>query len=324
MGGSGSRRDRRSRTRTAVVAGLSVLAAIGAVACTAGGLPAGRPPTTTVPDAPATTLYGTPPLPDQLVAVGDDGVLAVVHSGTGDRLVELAHGAAPGSHKRSIRGVSVSPEGDTAWFDTRGRRPGSGRIYQVPTDGSAEPVQVASGTYPAVSPSGSQLAFVGEGAVVVHGIVTDEALSWPQTGRITDLAWTTDGTGLLWVRNRTELVWLDIAGDAEPQVVATVAARESLSLPRGTLHDSGSVSVLVSRGRYDPASDRLAIRLGIEPTRSPERFGRLLDRSADQSGWWGLYVTGDHTIRWTGSGGIGTIASGYIAARYIGHTTATI
>lgn len=314
MGGSGTLCDRRRRARTAVVAGLSVLAAIGAVACTAKGLPGGRPPTTTVPDAPATTLFGTPPLPDQLVAVGDDGVLAVVDRETGDRLAELAHGAALGSDKRPIRGVSVSPEGDMAWFDTRGRWGRGGRIYQVPTDGSADPVQVASGTYPEVSPSGAQLAFVGEGAVAVHGIITDEALSWPQTGRITDLAWTVDGTGLLWVRNGTELVWLDIAGEAEPQVIATVGAGESLSLPGGRLDLGRSVSVQVSRGRHDPAPDTMVIRLDIEPTRFPAPLGRWLDRSSDDSGWWALVVTGSHTIRWTGSGGIGTIATGYTAA----------
>lgn len=315
---SGTQGRRWPRARATVAAGLSALAMVGVVACTAKGLPGpgrpGTPSTTTVPDAPATTLYGTPPLPDQLVAVGEDGVLAVVDRTTGERLAELADGESLGRGRHAIRRVRVSPEGDTAWFDARSRHGGHGRIYRVPTDGSADPVQVASGTYPDVSPSGSQLAFVRNGAVVVQGIVTDEELSWPQTGRITDLAWSIDG-GLLWVRNGKELVWLDNVEDAGPQVVATAERGERLSLPvGGRFRDYGPASVLVSRGRHDPAPDAIVLRQGSEPTRNPATFGQQLDRSGHHTGWWSLVVTGGHTIRWSGSGGIGTIATGYTSA----------
>lgn len=314
MGESGTRRDLRRRARTALVASLTVLATIGAVACGGGGWPGGGPPTTTVPDAPPTTLYGTPPLPDQLVAVGEDGMLAVVDRTTGERLVELAHGAYVGGGRRPIGRVRVSPEGDTAWFDTRRGRIDQGKIYRVPTDGSADPVEVGSGAFPDVSPSGSQLAFARTGMVVVQGIVTDEELSWPEPAQITDLAWTTDGTGLLWVRNRTELVWLDIADDAEPQVVAAAGAGEVLSVPLGDLRNGRAATVLVSRGEYDRTAERMVVRLGSEPTRSADPLGAALDRSYDSEGRWGIRVTSRRTIRWSGSGGIGTVATGYISA----------
>jgi hypothetical protein len=320
MGGSEVRRDVRRAAQAAKLAGLAVLTAMGVVACAAvaqpGGPPGGGgppPSSTTVPDSPATTMWGTPELPQQLVAVGDDGALVMVDTGTGERVVELAGPDGPG---RAIRGVSLATDGATAYFDTRGAHGRDGLIYQVPTDGSAEPVQVATGTYPEVSPSGAQLAFVGQGEVAVHGIITDEVLSWPQTGRITDLSWTPDGTGLLWVRDRTELVWLDIDAAAEPQVVATVAAGERLQLPLGNLRNAYTVTVLVNSGLHDPTPERMMVTLDSEPTRGPDGMGLALDRSYHSSEYWGIRVTISHTIRWSGSGGVGTITAGYTAADF--------
>lgn len=262
-------------------------------------------------------MWGTPPPPGNFVGVGDDGVLATVSAGSGERVAELARGRPPGQDGqdgRTIAGVTVSPDGATAWFDTR--RPGApGRIYQVPTDGSAPATQVATGTFPEVDPAGGRLAFVGQGAVVVHGIVTDQEQRWPVTGQVSDLAWATDGTGLLWIRDQTELVWLDVDGDAEPQVVATADEGEMLRLPLGALRDDALVTVVATTGPRDPAPQRLVVTLdGGVVSRAPDGLGLPLDRSYDASTWWGLRTTVSHTVRWTGSGGIGTIGHGYVAA----------
>jgi hypothetical protein len=316
MGGLRARGERAGSRRLA--AGIVCLTvgsvAVAACATPPGGPPgAGGPPATTVPDTPPTTRFGTPPPPGRFVGVGDDGVLATVGRDTGERITELARSGAPG-HGGPIAGVTVAPDGGTAWFDTRPPG-GPGRIHQVPTDGSAPATQVATGTFPEVDPAGERLAFVGEGAVVVHGIVTDEAQQWPVSGRVTDLAWTTDGTGLLWVRDGRELMWLDRDAGTDPQVVATVAgAGEVLRLPLGSLRDGGVVTVLVTTGRHDPSPERLVVGLDGEVTREPDGLGVALDRSYDASGSWGLRTTVSHTVRWTGAGGVITAATGYVAA----------
>lgn len=260
-------------------------------------------------------MWGTPPLPGELVAVGEDGVLAVVGTWTGERVRELAAEAPRGSGRPTIGGVTVSPNGDTVWFDVR-RRGAPGEIYQLPTDGSGSPSQVATGTFPDVDPAGARLAFVADGAVVVHGIITDEEERWPVTGRVTDLAWTTDGADLLWVRNGTELVWLDRDTGADPQVVTTVSPGETLRLPLGALGNGSVVNAIVTSGPDDPTPERLTVGIDIPAERAPDGMGGARDRAFNATGHWGLRVTGDGTIRWSGSGGIGTVARDYVAADF--------
>lgn len=274
-------------------------------------VPVTGPTATTAPDGPATTMFGTPPPPGAYVGVGEDGVLATVSASTGERIAELARGRPPGQGGRAIAGVTVSPDGATAWYDTR--RPGApGRIYQVPTDGSAPAVQVATGTFPEVDPAGQRLAFVGQGAVVVHGIDTDEEERWPVSGQVSDLTWATDGSGMYWIRDRTELVWLDRAGGAEPRVVATADPGERFHLPLG---GAATVNVVATTGPKDPAPQRVVISNdGGVQDRFPDSLGVALDRSYEATGSWGLRTTVSRTVRWSGSGGIGTIGHGYVAA----------
>jgi hypothetical protein len=321
MGGS---REGGSRTRSPRLALRIVCLAAGSLAALAaacatplpgrpGGPTPGGPTATTTPDIPPTTMFGTPPPPGRFVGVGDDGVLATVDRGSGERVAELARSGAPGLGG-TIAGVTVSPDGGTAWFDTR-HPGGAGRIYQVPTDGSAPPIQVATGTFPEVDPAGQRLAFVADGAVAVHGIVTDEAQRWPVTGRVTGLAWTTDGTGLLWVRDGTELVWLDRDAGAEPRVVATAAAGETFRLPLGALRDGGAATVLATTGPRDTTPEVLVVTLdGGVVDRRPDTLGVALDRSYDATASWGIRTTVSRTVRWSGAGGVVTAATGYVAA----------
>jgi hypothetical protein len=323
--GGPHRREGRVRSRLVALGGTSVIAlGLAAIAACAVGVqpsepppegPGGWTPPSTAPDSPATTRWGTPPTPGQLVAVGTDGVLAVVQTFGGERVRELARSGRPGPGQRVIGDVTRSA--GTAWFDTRNRSGGAGRIYQVPTDGSAPPTQVATGTSPEVDPSGGRLAFVSDGAVVVHGVITDDEERFPTTGRVTDLMWTTDGNDLLWVRNGTELVWLDRDGGGEPQVLATAGPGETLRRPLGQLQPYGTVNVAVGTGPRDQTPERLSVRLDApDPSRDPDTLGWPLDRSYDASAEWGLRVTASHTVRWSGSGGVGTIASGYRAADF--------
>jgi hypothetical protein len=290
-----------------------------AVACVTAGQPTAPPPTesgtTTVTDGYATTMWGAAPLPGEIVAVGDDGVLAVVATNSGERTAELARFGRPGRGRPAIAGVTVAPDGDTAWFDVR-RSPGDiGRIYHVPTDGSSPAVQVASGSYPDIDPTGELLAFAAQGAIEVHGVTTDVVERFPATGRLTHVAWTRDGNDLVWIRNGVELVWLDRDGGGSPRVVARAGPGETLRFPLGQL-SPGSVSVAVSTGPDDLTTEFLGVELDGEPTRRPDTLGWPLDRSFSPTWEWGLRVTDLHRIRWSGSGGVGTVAEGYIAADF--------
>jgi hypothetical protein len=272
-------------------------------------VPGGELPTspTTVPEAPATTMPGTPWRPSPIVAVGADGAVVVLDSTTGERTVELAPVPASGA----VVGVTLSPDGDTAWFDVcRPGRPGS--IYVVPTDGSAPARRVATGSYPEVSPTGDRLAYIAGRSVVVWDLATGTERRWADsgTGRLAWLAWTGDG-GLVWVRGESQLVLLAVdTPGAEPRAVPGAVAG-----PGEVMYATLRSSVLVGDGPDDPTVDRIDVGAFDTVSRRPDTGnagGR--DRAFDASGQWGLRTDAYGNIVWSVGGGVGLVAEDYVAA----------
>lgn len=114
-------------------------------ACSSGGaLRPERPPSS------ATTSVSATPRPDVLVAVTSQGAVVVLDPATGAVLHTLAQ-AGTGDE------ISLTPSGADAYFEVANGC--QHQIEEVPVAGGT-PVVVATGSVPAVSPDGSQLAYV--------------------------------------------------------------------------------------------------------------------------------------------------------------------
>jgi hypothetical protein len=292
-----------------------------AAPCASGSGPGGGgpPPTspTTVPETPATTMWGTPSRPDlsPIVAVGTDGAVVTLDATTGDRIDDLAPAPSAGA----VVGVTLSADRATAWFDTC-QRGGPGTIYQVPVDGAAAPRRVATGSYPEASPTGAQLAYLAGRSVVVRDLATGTERRWTDTtgrGRLSWLAWVGDGTELVWVSGGQQLVRLDTdAAGAQPQAVpgAVAGTGEVLYAPLGARYDRFA-TVMVGTGVADTAPHGLIVSIDGTVTRStnPTDAG-IRDRAAEPSGHWSLWADAYANLRWAVGGGTGLIAAGYTAA----------
>lgn len=273
-------------------------------------VPGGELPTspTTVPEVPATTMFGTPPRPTPLVAVGADGAVVTVSSQSGERAAELA----PAPPAGAVVGVTLSRDGTTAWFDVC-RPSGTGSIYQVAVDGSAPARRVATGAYPEASPTDDRLAYLAGRSVVVRDLATGTERRWNDTGtgRLSWLAWTSDGTELVWVRGGSQLVRLAVdAPGAQPQAVPGAVAG-----PGEVLYATLGRTALVGDGPDDPAPDRISV--GPDGTvsrgRDPGNAGAR-DRAFDESGHWGLRTDAYGNLVWSVGGGLGLVAEDYVAA----------
>lgn len=127
-------------------AGLVRPAGHGSVASGVSGTPTGAPS-----GAAASSRGGRP----GIVAVTTAGVVEVLDPGTGTAIRSLAPVQdAIGDE------IAVSPDGQTAYFAIR--KGCADDIESVPVSGSSQPVVVAHGALPAVSPDGTELAFVRE------------------------------------------------------------------------------------------------------------------------------------------------------------------
>ena len=319
-----------------VAGAVALLAAVGLLgaACVPGGgaggpLPAscasgsgpgggGPPPTspTTVPEIPATTMWGTPSRPTPIVAVGTDGAVVTLDAQDGERIGELA--PAPASSSGAVVGVTLSADRTTAWFDTC-QSGGVGTIYQVPVDGSATARRVATGSSPEASPTGEQLAYLAGRSVVARDLATGTERRWTDTtgrGRLTSLAWAGDGTELVWVSGGKQLVRLDVdAPGAQPQAVPGAVAGEGEVLYATLRSPYGLASLMVGSGVADTAPHRMTVAADGAVTRSPtSAAGGARDRALDDSGHWGLWADAYTNLRWSVGGGAGLITTGYTAA----------
>ena len=111
------------------------------------GVPAPTPTTETVPPV-------APPPP--VVALTPDGTLQMLDPGTGALRAEVTTDLGDAY----LGSVSVAPDGDVAYVQAIGESGWPPEIYRVSlTDGSID--LVATGWYPAVSPDGGTLAFIG-------------------------------------------------------------------------------------------------------------------------------------------------------------------
>jgi hypothetical protein len=273
----------------------------------------GTEPTTTwsTPEIPATTLLGTPPQPTPLIAVGEDGSLVTVDAATGQRTGVLATGESTAE----IAGVTLSADRSTVWFDVCCEQ--AWAIHEVPLDGSSAPEQIASGSWPEASPTGTRLAYLAGDDVVVRNLVTDQEQRWATVGGAPSaLAWVGDGTDLVWVQGGRRLAHLDVdAAGARPQVVpgAAVHAGEVLFAPLRT--PSGVATVMAGDGPDDPTADRIVVAQDLTATRQPDPLGGgARDRAWDATQQWGLRTDADGSLRWSVGGGTGLIAGGYVAA----------
>lgn len=152
------RRGQRRRQRTLLTSGLLAFAigaggggyAYASFTTTAGGNPpiSGATQSTT----PAANSGGRP----SIVAVTTAGSVVVLNPVTGEATTTLT-----GTQDAVGDEVSVSPDGSTAYFAIRPKGSCADQIESVPLAGGKAAV-VAAGVLPAISPDGTELAFVHE------------------------------------------------------------------------------------------------------------------------------------------------------------------
>jgi hypothetical protein len=303
----------RPRARLGLVAAvLAGAAGLGLAACGPAPGPGGPGTTTTtfsVPESPATTLPGTPSRPAPLVAADEDGSVVVL-SADGAVVRTLV----PAQAGATTTGVTVSPDGATAWVARSVPAPG---IWRVPTDGSAAATQVATGTSPEAGPDGASLAYADGHEVVIRTLAGGAERRWAAGGPVTGLSWAGDGRQVLAVRGGTQLVRVDPAapggGAVTPVAGVAAGAGETLFVPLGL--SGGLGTVLVGTGTTDPVPDRFVVLADGSVTRGADpTTGGARDRATDRSFQWGLRTDSYGNVRWSVGGGTGLVARGYTAA----------
>lgn len=208
--------------RAPIVASLTCLLAL--VSGCGTGEPAAEPTTSsttsTTPATSAAPVTSTtipdwvgPPL---LVTVHTDDLVAVDLADTNqadDRITVLARrgqlASAHGVIEGLIEGVDLSPDGSTAVFTFAGQLDGQMTygLYQVPTDGSADPVRLeipgvgGPFSHPRFSPDGELLAlYAGDRLITMPtdgGPPPSAGIAMPYPP--VHLTWSTDGDRLLWL-----------------------------------------------------------------------------------------------------------------------------
>ncbi len=155
------------------------------------------------PTAPiVTTVAPEPPAADPILAVRDDGRIVTLSPTDGSEIVQL--GAVQTAEHST--GIGVSQANGVGYYS--GPFENTGRIWKVPVAGGA-PEQIAFGSYPAISPDGTTLAYVEPPrTIVLFDVATNQQLSsttWDPNdpdffhlgGSITRLEWSPDGTALV-------------------------------------------------------------------------------------------------------------------------------
>jgi WD40 repeat protein len=344
------RGDRRRHRVAAVSAVLAFAIGAGGAAAYAGLVrPAGHAPVASgVPATPAGTQTGTaassPGSRPGIAAVTTAGAVQVLDLGTGKAIRTLTPAQdAIGDE------IGVSPGGQTVYFAVRKNCVDD--IESVPVSGGSKPVIVAHGALPAVSPDGTELAFVrehqapsrdgwinftcppfggGTPTVMVLNLSTGKSTSYSSPGEepISHLSWSPAGRTLLvsagpgW-----ELATLDVAaGRFTGTVPMTLTApaglssyyREGVYLPSGSLF----VDQVCCNGNSNRISSTALTEVNASGAVTHQVAIGLTSRdhtslAADPGGQWLLYLSG-HDLFLSDEGGKAfALTTGLIAAVWL-------
>lgn len=334
----GDQRRRRSVAMSAVLA-LAICAGGGSAAYAALGRPA-MPGSvasgTSSTSAGTNTTAATAAIPGSrpgIVAVTTAGAVQVLNPQTGMAVRTLAPVQdAIGDE------VGVSPDGQTVYFAVR-YGCADDAIESVPVSGSSRPVVVAHGALPAVSPDGTELAFVQERQwpgrnawvdftcpsypypsapkITVLNLSTgsSKVYAGPSDGvSISHLSWSPDGTTLLVSAGpgNRELTTLDAAtGRYTGTVPMTLTAsaglswyyREGVYLPAGSIF----VNQICCDGISNKISSTMLAEVGASGSVTRKVATGLTgddhtSLAADPTGQWLLYLSGD-VLYLSGDGG---------------------
>jgi hypothetical protein len=147
-----------------------------------------------------------PPGATTFAALTDDQLVVLGDAATGQVTNVLVDASTDGSQLGDD--VALTPDRGAVYFvatPAEGDHAGQISIFRVLTDGSDEPVWVAAGTNPAVSPDGTYLAYVGNSSEVILRDIADthNPRTWaaPEESEdvIRDLAFTADSKELAFV-----------------------------------------------------------------------------------------------------------------------------
>jgi hypothetical protein len=350
----GDQRRRRSVAMSAVLA-LAICAGGGSAAYAALGRPV--VPSSVAASGTSSIAAGThntaatAAIPDDrpgIVAVTTAGAVQVLNPQTGMAVRTLAPVQdAIGDE------VGVSPDGQIVYFAVR-YGCADDAIESVPVSGGSKPVVVAHGALPAVSPDGSELAFVQEQQwpgrngwvdftcpsypypatpkITVLNLSTGSAKVYagPSDGvPISHLSWSPDGTTLLVSAGpgNRELTTLGVAtGRYTGTVPMTLTAPAGLSwyYREGVYLPSGSI--FVNQICCDGISNQISATVLAEVSASGSVTQRVAtgltgddhtSLATDPSGEWLLYLSGD-VLYLSGNGGKAfELTNGLIAAAWL-------
>jgi hypothetical protein len=214
------RRGDRRRRRNAVLSGLLAFA----LGAGTGGIAYAsldkQAPGVASPPVHSSVVKPVPSGPTEAAAPGSSpGVVAVTSTGVLE-LVSPLTGVATTllDTSQTVLGdeISVTPSGKTIYFAVKS---GCGsQVESLPADGSGQPASVAAGALPAVSPDGTELAYVSEPysggpkrvkyatcsgqpspEVIVMDLATRTSATYQMPGGtpVSHLSWSPDGGSLL-------------------------------------------------------------------------------------------------------------------------------
>jgi hypothetical protein len=349
----GDRRRRRSVAMSAVLA-LAICAGGGSAAYAALGPPAVHGSVASgASSSPAGTgttaaTAAIPSVRPGIVAVTTAGAVQVLNPQTGMAIRTLAPVQdAIGDE------VGVSPDGQTVYFAVR-YGCADDAIESIPVSGSSKPVVVAHGALPAVSPDGTELAFVQERQWPGRNGWVDfvcPSVSYPAVPKITvlnlstgsskvyagpsdgvpisHLSWSPDGQTLLVSAGpgNRELTTLDVTtGRYAGTVPMTLTASAGLSwyYREGVYLPSGSI--FVNQICCDGTSNQISATELAEVSASGYVTRNVAtgltgddhtSLAADPTGQWLLYLSGDVLYLSGGGGKAFELTSGLIAAAWL-------
>ncbi|MGH8997808.1 MAG: TolB family protein [Acidimicrobiia bacterium] len=249
---TGSRLSRKQFAAMGILAVITFFVAISLVGPDGDEteLRTGAPASPPVPSQSAST-----PAPAQAVALSrDGGMVVLLEVATGRHLHTLAS-HPPTAGDPVLQGVATAPSAGRAYYALAGGC-GEGTIARVRLDGRGEPVTVARGISPAVSPDGRRLAYAAPGrprsdgrpacfnAIAVKDLRTGKTRTWryPDDG---------DHSGALYTESSfTKLAW---SPDSRRLAFTVSYEGDSISVLDTTTHDglAQAIEVVIPGGGGD-------------------------------------------------------------------------